>query len=292
MFAVYWLVRMKKQFLVSAVILLIAYFYFNPFFEISSEIETSEYQNSLRILSYNVRLFNAYEDNPASEEVSKTFSEILKKEQPDVVSVQEYYAQNKVDFSQYPYQYVNFKERKGKEKNKLGHAIFSKYPMINKGAFNFPDTFNNTIYADIVKGNDTIRVYNLHLQSLGIKPQVSYLQENDKVKLRKRIADAFVKQQNQVALIKEHKAKCPYKILVMGDFNNTPFSYVYKEMTEEMKDAFLKRGNGIGTTFKFDFYPMRIDFIMASNNMDVLRFNTIDESFSDHYPVSATFGWN
>ena len=200
---------MKKQFLVSTIILVIAYFYFNPFFEISSEEDTSEYKKTIRVLSYNVRLFNAYEDNPASEEVSKTFSEIIKEEKPDVISVQEYYIQNEVDFSKYPYQYINFKE-----KNKLGHAIFSKYPIINKGAFNFSETSNNAIYADIVKGEDTLRVYNVHLQSMGIKPRVSYLQENDKTRLRRRITDAFVKQEGQIAEINKHKAKSPYKTVV------------------------------------------------------------------------------
>ena len=261
-------------------------FYFNPFFEISSEEDTSEYKKTIRVLSYNVRLFNAYEDNPASEKVSKTFSEIINEEKPDVISVQEYYIENKVDFSEYPYQHINFKE-----KNKLGHAIFSKYPIVNKGAFNFSETSNNTIYADIVKGEDTLRVYNVHLQSMGIKPRVSYLQENDKTRLRRRITDAFVKQEGQVAKIKEHNEKSPYRTLVMGDFNNTSFSYVYKSMTTTMQDAFLKRGNGIGTTFKFDFYPMRIDYILASEDFEVLKFNTMEKSFSDHYPVSATMGW-
>ena len=286
LFAIYWIIRMKRQFLVSTIILAIAYFYFNPFFEISSEEDASEYKKNISILSYNVRLFNAYEDNPASEEVSKTFSEIIKEETPDIVSVQEYYTQNKVDFSEYRYHHINFKE-----KNKLGHAIFSKYPIINKGAFNFSETTNNAIYVDIVKNEDTIRVYNLHLQSMGIKPRVSYLQENDKTRLRRRIANAFVKQEDQVAKIKADKAKSPYKTIVTGDFNNTPFSYVYKNMTTDMQDAFLKRGNGIGTTFKFDFYPMRIDYILASENFEVLKFNTINKSFSDHFPISATLGW-
>ncbi|PVW13509.1 endonuclease/exonuclease/phosphatase family protein [Marixanthomonas spongiae] len=286
LFAVYWLVRLKRKFLLSAIILVVAYMYFNPFFEISSEGNSSAYKKTITVLSYNVRLFNAYEDNPASEDVSKTFSEILKKEKPDVISVQEYYIQNKVDFSEYPYQYINFKE-----KNKLGHAIFSKFPIIHKGAFNFSETSNNAIYADIVKNDDTLRVYNVHLQSMGIKPRVSYLQENDKTRLRKRITDAFVKQEGQIAEIKEHKAKTPYKTMVMGDFNNTSFSYIYKKMTANMQDAFLKQGNGIGTTFKFDFYPMRIDFILSSNDFEVLSFKTMDQSFSDHFPVSATLGW-
>ena len=50
----------------------------------------------------------------------------------------------------------------------LGHAIYSKYPLINTHSFNFKDSYNNTIVADVIRGIDTIRVYNLHLQSFSI----------------------------------------------------------------------------------------------------------------------------
>jgi endonuclease/exonuclease/phosphatase (EEP) superfamily protein YafD len=63
-------------------------------------------------------------------------------------------------------------------------------------------------------------------------------------------------------------------------------------IANEMKDAFLERGNGLGTTYLFDSYPMRIDYIFSSETFEVLKFNAVKKTFSDHYPVSATFGWN
>lgn len=291
LFALYWIVRMRRQMLLSVIVLTIAYFHFNEFVQFSSEGDASEYHQTLKILSFNVRLFNAYEkdgdNSEASGKVAEIVDTILKEQQPDVLCIQEFYRKETVDFSAYPYKYVHFKD----DDAKLGHAIFSKYPIVRQGAFNFKGTYNNTLYADVVKGGDTVRVYNLHLQSLGIQPQVSYLQEGNKDRLRQRISYAFAKQQEQLSEILEHAKRSKFPVLFSGDFNNTPFSYNYKTIQEGYSDAFLERGNGLGTTFLFDSYPMRIDFIFTDSDFDVIDFETIKNSFSDHYPISATVGW-
>lgn len=295
LFAVYWLIRRKRRAFLSLSVLVGGYFFFNPFIEFSSEGDSDAYQNTLSILSYNVRLFNAYEEN-ADKNVSEIISEILKTNNPDVFCIQEFYHETKMSFPEYPYQYIHFKKttnKKGEEKeNILGHAILSKYPLIKKGAFDFDNTYNNSIYADVVKGNDTIRVYNLHLKSLGILPKVSYLQDRDTDKLRQRMSNAFIGQEEQLKAILQHKDTSPYPVLLCGDFNNTPFSYIYRITEKGMKDAFIKRGNGLGTTYMFEFYPMRIDYVFASEELEVLKFNTIKKSFSDHFPITATVGWN
>lgn len=285
-FAIYWAVQFRRRFFVSFTVLFISYFYFNVFYEVSTEGDVSNYKNTLSVLSYNVRLFNAYEKNPETD-AKQIISEILAAENPDIVCVQEYYKPNTIDFSTYSYQYIHFKS----EKAKLGHAIFSKYPLVNTGAFDFKDTYNNTLYADVVKNNDTIRVYSLHLQSLGIIPRVSFLQESDNEKLRKRVSRALEKQQNQVAAILAHKKHTAHPVIICGDFNNTPFSYSYRKLKEGMRDAFRERGNGLGTTFKFEKYPMRIDYIFASEGLDILSFDTVEQTFSDHYAIRATLGW-
>jgi endonuclease/exonuclease/phosphatase family metal-dependent hydrolase len=286
LFVIYWLFKLKFNVFVSVIVLVIAHFHFGSFFQYSTESDISKKENSLAILSYNVHMFNGYEENPQPKAVSKTFAKIVEEQQPDVICIQEYYTENKVDFSAYPYQFIYFKE-----KNKLGHAIFSKYPIINKHSFDFSQTYNNSIYADIVKGKDTIRIYNLHLQSLGIKPEVSYLQEIDKDKFIKRITRDFVKQQTQAELILAHKQSSKYPVLIVGDFNNTPFSYVYHKLSENLNDAFIKKGNGIGTTYLFDLFPTRIDYILASDAFEIESFENIKTTFSDHYPVSATVTW-
>ena len=294
-FALYWLLRGKIKLLLSTGVLIMAYFFFNPFIEFSSEGDASKFESTLKVMSYNVRLFNAYEEN-STVNVSETISEILESKNPDVVCIQEYYRDHKIDFSEYPFQYIHFRNKKDKagvlKEHNLGHAILSKYPIVNRGAFHFKGTFNNSLYVDIIKAQDTIRVYNLHLQSMGILPKVSYLQEASTRRLLGRMSDGFIGQQTQIQELLAHKATSPYPVLVLGDFNNTPFSYVYREMNKNMKDAYLERGNGLGTTYLFDSYPMRIDYILASERVDIVNFETIKKTFSDHYPIIATVGWS
>jgi endonuclease/exonuclease/phosphatase (EEP) superfamily protein YafD len=126
--------------------------------------------------------------------------------------------------------------------------------------------------------------------SLGVLPSVNSLQEGDKKKLYSRMTLAFEKQQEQVETILAHINTSKYPVILAGDFNNTAFSYIYRKLQEGMKDAFVEKGNGLGTTFRFDSYPVRIDYILTSETLKVLDFETLDETFSDHFPITAVLG--
>ncbi|EDM44754.1 endonuclease/exonuclease/phosphatase family protein [unidentified eubacterium SCB49] len=295
-FVVYWIIRMRKKFMLSAVIIVLAFLQFNSFYKFSSDaISEENYKHTLKVLSYNVHLFNSYhfKDFDASE---KKFNEIVKAYQPDILSLQEYSDADDPKIVGYPYKYVHFKTKAVRNgvnlKYYLGHAIYSKYPIINKGAFDFENAINNTLFVDIVKDKDTVRVYNLHLKSFGISPSISKLQEGDKKKLLGRMSQSFKDQAIQVSAILDHKNKSNYPSIITGDFNNTAFSYVYNELTEDMNDAYIEQGSGLGTTYSFDGFPFRIDFILAEKYFDILSFTTIKETFSDHHPILSTLGWN
>ena len=286
LFVIYWVFLFNRRFILSAIVLVISFIHFNGFFQVSSEGNPAEYKNTLSILSYNVRLFNAYEKKPHGD-VKAIFSEIVSKTNSDIIFIQEYSKKHKIDFSKYPHQHVHFKNNRAN----LGHAIFSKFPIINKGAFDFKGSGNNVLYADVVKDKDTIRVYNLHLQSFGIIPDIQFLQESDKEKLLRRVSSNFKKQESQVYSVLSHKSKSKYPVILCGDFNNTPFSYTYRKLNQDMQDAFKVRGNGLGTTFWFDGFPLRIDYILASSKFNILSFDTFSKTFSDHNAIHTTVGW-
>ena len=56
-------------------------------------------------------------------------------------------------------------------------------------------------------------------------------------------------QQLQAEQFLEHKNKCPYKMIICGDFNNTAYSYVYKEIKGDLQDTFVEAGNAFGRTY-------------------------------------------
>lgn len=276
LFLIYWILKLKKQLLLSAIVLLAGISYLSNFYQLSSPktILTS----NLKVMSYNVRLFNLYKWIK-DDDIPNKIENFINEKKPDILCIQEYHSSVALE---YPYKYV-----KVRDKNLFGYAIFSNYEIINSGALNFSNTNNNTIFADIVKNTDTIRVYNIHLESLKINPKKrNQFNEKNSGKFLKRIEKAFKIQENQAILIKNHIKQSKYRSIICGDFNNTAFSWVYNKLKENKNDAFEVAGEGFGKTFNF-LFPFRIDFILTDKNIEVSKFNTYKVNYSDHYPIIA-----
>ena len=281
LFFLYWLLKVQKQFFLSFVVLVVGYLYFGSLYKFSTPAEIDK-ENSLSVMNYNVRLFNLY-DWIEDKDTQVKLVDFIKDKAPDVVSFQEYHPHKDIDLSFFKYKY----EKLSGKRNKIGQAIFSQYPIINSGSISFPKTSNNAIFVDIVKKKDTIRVYNIHLQSLKIDTKVEAISQENSERLVKRIGNSFKMQQEQTEMFLKHKNKSKHKVIVCGDLNNTAFSYVYNEISEGLTDAFKVAGNGFGRTFDFKFFPTRIDFILVDNHFEVDAFKTYDVHYSDHFPVMA-----
>ena len=282
LFFLYWLFRVKKQMMLSLVILSIGYFYFGSLYKFSSSKKIESAQN-IKVMNYNVRLFNLYEWIP-KKGVENNIIDFINTESPDVLSVQEYHPHKNIDLSFFKYKF----EKLSGKKTKYGQAIFSKFPIVSSGSIEFPDTANNAIFADVVKGTDTIRFYNIHLESMRIDTKVENLKTEDSERLFKRIGTTFKMQQFQTELFLMHKKQCHYKMVICGDFNNTAFSYVYRQIKGDLYDTFKEAGNGFGRTYDFKFFPVRIDFIFADQAFNVNGFKAFNEHYSDHYPIMTT----
>lgn len=282
-FFLYWLIKLKKQLLLSLVVLIIGYFSFGSLYKFSSDDDIL-HEHQLKVMNYNVRLFNLYNWIP-EKGIQEKMVDLIKQKAPDVLSIQEYHPHPKVDLSFFKYKF----EKLSGKKTKYGQVILSQYPILNSGSIEFPETDNNAIFVDILKADDTIRIYNIHLQSLKIDTKMENFNQEDSELLLRKTEHTFEKQQFQTELFLKHKEACPYKVIIMGDFNNTAFSYVYKELKGTMKDAFKEAGNGFGRTYDFRFFPVRIDFIFSDPSYEITDFKTIDNKYSDHYPIMATF---
>ena len=84
---------------------------------------------------------------------------------------------------------------------------------------------------------------------------------------------------------------CPYPIIICGDFNDTPVSYAYQQLGDNMIDAFLESGNGIGASFS-KIPTLRIDYIFLNKDFKSFGFTTHEEEFSDHRAISCSFKIN
>ncbi len=291
LFFVYWAIQFKKQMILSGLVLLIGITFINKFYKFS-EVNLPQSENDFTVMSYNVRLFNLFhwiDDTNVAQNI-RTF---INDQNPDIVCIQEYSRAANVNLRIYKYNYILMLGNQ----IKTGQAIFSKFPIVESGNIVFPNSNNNAIFADIKKGKDTIRVYNIHLQSIKISPDVNDINEGKKdidqqksLQILKRISSAFKAQQVQAELIMEHKNKCLYPIMVCGDMNNSAFSYVYRSIRGDLKDSFEEAGSGFGQTYNFKYYPARIDYIFADKKMKIKSFtNFSDFKNSDHFPVMSRF---
>ena len=159
---------------------------------------------------------------------------------------------------------ISFFNNKSNNDNKL--QILTKYKVIKSG---YIKSKNVCIYKDVVL-NDTIRIYNIHLQSNWIKTMKSSYQN--------RVSEALK--------IKKHIDKSPFPVVVCGDFNDTPISYTYSSIKKGLNDSFQESGIGIGNSY-VNIPTLRIDYILHSKKYKSFNYEKHKYKFSDHYPISC-----
>lgn len=277
LFVLYWLIKLKKQLLLSTLILVVGWSFNSSLIQFTGKELSNE--KGLSIMSYNVRMFNRWKwiDN---DSIGKNIINFVKSKDADIVLFQEYYILEKEKLD-YEYKYIKTQ----KKDNKTGLAIYSKYPIINKGSLNLENTSNNIIFIDIIKEKDTVRIYNFHLQSLQLNTNEENFGQENSEKLIARLKESFKIQAEQTNVFLEHEKAWKGKKIVAGDFNNTSYSWVYNQIVNDKTDAFLEAGEGFGKTFNY-WFPLRIDFILTDKNTSVNSYQSFQkQKNSDHFPI-------
>ena len=163
---------------------------------------------------------------------------------------------------------------------------------------NYPNDYNATFqYIDVLKNNDTIRVFNIHLQSLKFtQANLNYLDNaglhsdsniTESKSIISKIKAGFIKRSSQANFIKDEINHSPYPVIVCGDFNDVPNSYAYETIGAGLQNAFVKKGYGFARTFSTISPTLRIDNIFANNDFTITQFTRVNKLLSDHFPIIA-----
>jgi endonuclease/exonuclease/phosphatase family metal-dependent hydrolase len=306
-FLVFWLIKKRKYLLLS----LACTFLSLPtaFNFIALNTTTTTTNGAPKLLSFNVRNFDLYNWSSNKTTRNRIF-DFLKAEQAEIVCLQEFFNSTSrnddfitldtiLTFQKAKNYHVEYTSTAHVTQN-WGIVTFSSFPIVNKGSIRFESkTHNVCIFTDLKIGLDTIRVYNMHLASIhfqqsdyrfmdSLSNKNNQEQINGSINLLKKLKRAFVKRAEQSQLILKSIQSSPYPVVVCGDFNDTPSSYTYKQLTSNLMDAFLASGNGLGKTYVGSFPSFRIDFILHDKAITSWQFNTHQEQIiSDHYPIST-----
>lgn len=303
----------SKKFIFPLIVLLIGSCthatYFGIDFKSPDLTEFSE--KEIKVMSFNVRLFDAFKflDPPLSDD-KEEFLDLFRNESPDILCIQEYAEvrnrtnalimdPNKIKKAG---GYVNYVSTisSGKRKLSLGQAIYSKYPIIHSETLQNDNVNIPCIFADIVKGEDTVRVYTFHLESIRFQEDEYSLFDieiessktvSTRVKgLISKLKYAFPLRANQAQTIVDHALTSPYPVFITGDLNDPPSSYAYSIMNKNYKDAFNEASFGMARTYAGKVPAGRIDYIFYGDGLAPTSFKTWKEKvLSDHYPIIAEF---
>lgn len=261
----------------------------------------------IKVLTYNVNLFDYYQfRNEVFGGAKEYILDFLQEENPDIVCFQEYLETTSADFrvNEFITEHLHLKyhtQAKCNTKLCYGTIIYSKYPILNEGVVVFPEKgVNDCIYADLLINQDTVRVYNFHLQSIKFNKEDEIFYDefanNKKVevqqvkngmkKMLSKMKIAYQKRAPQAKVVAEHVAKSPYPAIVCGDMNDTPPSFAYHQLAKKLADSYDEKGFGFGSTYHGLFPSFRIDYIFHSKPaIQTIQSEVLRVDFSDHYPV-------
>lgn len=153
------------------------------------------------------------------------------------------------------------------------------------------------IQADIRIGRDTVRVIGLHLYSMTLglgklaqQREMEGIKAEGRITLRK-MKNGFTRRAEEFTVLQKWIKTSPYPVLVCGDFNEVPYSYIYGQLRKSLSNSFEERGQGFGFTYNHLPYFIRIDHQFYDHErLTLLNFDTYSKvKYSDHYPIMGTY---
>lgn len=294
-FILYWLFQAKLYVFISLGAIILGFANTGKYIQLSGRQKRAS-DSTVKVISFNIQSFDELHKgkNPYTK-----FYEFLETESPDILCMQEFNQWMPVKETA-----TSLKELKrvfGKQfhivaRNKKSNnlIIVSKHRIIkHKGIdFNGIKNANGAMWADIVFDNDTIRVFNVHFQSFLLNKVKVDMNDKDKAiesskGIIKSLKNGFKKREPQVDTVLKEMEASPYPIILCGDFNDTPMSYTYGQLTDNLKDAFIESGSGLGSTYSGPYPSFRIDYILHNPKIRSYGYKRGETFGSDHRMIQA-----
>lgn len=310
-FFIFWLIARKSWALISLIAIALAW---SPVgniipLNLSSSFNMQKDSGSMRILDWNIEHFDIL-DHKTHPEIKQKMLDLINEYDPDVACFQEMvgsekptainYVQDIASRLKFTDYYYAFDPRWNFDQDHhFGIIILSKYPIIKRQMINkYPYDYNSIYeYVDLLVHGDTVRLFNIHLQSLRFTgSNINYLNnptingDSDLVESKtiiSKLKKGFLKRSVQADNIRLCIDSSTYPVIVCGDFNDVPNSYAYSKIGEGLQNAFVKKGRGIGRTFTSIAPTLRIDNIFVDKRFTVTQFSRRPVRLVDHFPIVA-----
>ena len=152
------------------------------------------------------------------------------------------------------------------------------------------------MWADIDVNGRLFRVFNVHLETTGINSALHQAAKQEakgqlveRNALLRAIYGRYTRgmaiRAQQADIVAEEVEKSPHPVILCGDFNDVPYSYVYHRMKGDLVDGFKESGKGFMYTMRDGKKKVRIDYIFHNDELEGYSYRTLNVTYSDHLPV-------
>lgn len=304
LFVCFWLVVYRKYILLSLLALVVCWQPIRTYIPCNWFGDKAP-EHAVKILTFNTRAFG--EKTSHTKEKPNEILAYLQQSDADIICLQEYIWGNKlkkkdIDYAMKKYPYKHYYSLAG---GLNGLGCYSRFPILSAIPIKYKSQRNGSIAYQIKVNEDTLLVVNNHLESFKIgDSEVATYQgvldslgnKNHLVGLRKligKLAEGTSIRALQADTIARIVSRFPgEKVVVCGDFNDSPISYTHRVLNEHLQDAFVQSGNGFGFSYVQHRMLFRIDHLLIGREMNAYQC-TVDDAItaSDHYPVWCYVTW-
>ncbi|MEL7221348.1 MAG: endonuclease/exonuclease/phosphatase family protein [Bacteroidota bacterium] len=294
-FLLYWLLRKdRRKAGASAIILILGWSMINNAFALpdGGPDPTAE---DISIVSLNGHSFSlkGIKDKRAGLRAVYRFLDSL---DADILLIQEFYRENKSD-AMVREIIANTQFKHGFRGPRGPLVIFSRYPIKNGQDTYFANGVNGFLQADIHTPKGVLHVCNVHLQSNAISlmahsvaesPDILEESTRQRIKMMlERYGRSNKKRVTQSQQIIDQLNTVQHPIIIGGDFNEVPTSYLYRLLGGQYQDAHLAQSWGLGTTYEGLIPGLRIDYLLVDYALPILDYEQYPCWFSDHEAIKA-----
>lgn len=286
-FAIFWLFFKRNYALYFFLVILVGFGFISRVYK-WNEKTVSESDETIKLLTYNVKRFGTASDGKTTE--PKALFEFVTEQNANIACFQEYshprYQKYGKKILENHYKYTH---------NDGEIATFSQFPIIKKQHIDFEkDHYASGIITDIVADMDTLRIVNVHLESNRLSPEnkkdleevVNKKRNFSKLRtLASKLKRASYNREKQVDILTTIVKDSPYAVILCGDFNDVPLSYSYQRIKKLLNDSFVESGENMGQTFSEGVINVRIDYVFS--NKTFYNHQVYSVEYSDHKPVTV-----
>lgn len=287
---IYWLIRRRWHWaVIPFVTILCCIPFMGTLIQIGTQSKEADAKAGIKVATYNVAMFGRETTGFIAQDILAE----MRRQKVDVLCVQEYNEHSGAQVNSESYK--DYFPYQAKGHNDM--MIFSRYPITKSKTIDFERTNNSAMWAEIDANGVPFHIFNVHLQTTGINSTLhkaahlvneGFQVESSRIlsAIYDNYAVGIVIRAGQAEEVAAEIQKSKTPVVVCGDFNDVPYSYVYNTMLGNLVDGFKECGQGLMYTWRGGNKRLvRIDYIFHDKAMKGLDYYRTDLTYSDHYPV-------